>query len=82
MLGGERKVNKISKKNYSIDVRTVSYLRRYCSGVPKFLAFDTPYKGLFLVFGVPNAKYLTFGTPDENALNLQNDKNILQKPLG
>ena len=74
MPGGERKVNKISKKNYSIDVRTVSYLRRYCSGVPKFLAFDTPYEGLFLVFGVPNAKYLTFGMPDENALNLQNDK--------
>ena len=68
MLGGERKVNKIIKRNYSIDVRTVSYLRRYYSGVPNFLAFGTPHEGLFLVFSVPNAKYLEFGTPDENAL--------------
>ena len=68
MLGGERKVNKISKRNYSIDVRTVSYLRRYCSGVPKLLAFNTPHEGLFFMFGVPNAKYLAFGTIDENAL--------------
>ena len=68
MLGGERKVNKIIKRNYSIDVRTVSYLRWYCSGVPNFLAFGTPHEGLFLVFDVPNAKYLEFGTPDENAL--------------
>ena len=68
MLGGERKVNKIIKRNYSIDVRTVSYLRWYCSGVPNFLTFGTPYEGLFLVFGVPNAKYLEFGTPDKNAL--------------
>ena len=30
--------------------------------------FSTPHKGLFLVFGMPNAKYLAFGTPDENAL--------------
>ena len=51
--------------------------------MPKFLAFETPhdglflvfcmsnakYDGLFLVFGVPNAKYLAFGIPDENALN-------------
>ena len=68
MLGGERKVNKIIKRNYSIDVRTVSYLRRYCSGVPKFLVFGTPHEGLFLMFGMPNAKYLAFDTPDENAL--------------
>ena len=31
-------------------------------------AFDTPYKGGFLVFGVPNAKYLAFGTPNSDAL--------------
>ena len=37
--------------------------------MPKFLAFETPHDGLFLVFGVPNAKYLAFGIPDENALN-------------
>ena len=68
MLGGERKVNKISKRNYSIDVRTASYLRQYCSGMPKLLAFNTPHEGLFFMFGVPNAKYLAFGTIDENAL--------------
>ena len=33
-----------------------------------FETFSTPYEGLFLVFGVPNAKYLAFGTPDGNAL--------------
>ena len=36
-----------------------------------FETFSTPYKGLFLVFGVPNAKYLAFGTPDENSLRNQ-----------
>ena len=61
-------MNKIRKKNYSIDVCTVSYLRQYYSGVPNFLAFGTPHEGLFLMFGVPNAKYLAFGTPDESAL--------------
>ena len=78
MLGGERKVNKI-RKIYSTDVHIVSYLRRYYSGVPNFLAFGTPHEGLFLMFGVPNAKYLAFGvpnakylafgTPDESALS-------------
>ena len=57
MLRRERKEKKIRKKIYSICVRTVSYLRRYCSGVPNFLAFGTPHEGLFLLFGVPNAKY-------------------------
>ena len=52
VLGGERKINKISKRNYSIDICTVSYLRRYCSGVSKFLTFDTPHEA--------------FGTSDEN----------------
>ena len=30
--------------------------------VPNVLAFRTPYISGFLVFGVRNAKYLTFGT--------------------
>ena len=46
---------------------TVSYLRRYCSSVPKFLAFETPHEAHILVFGVSNAKYLAFDTPNENA---------------
>ena len=57
VLGGERKINKISKRNYSIDIRTASYLRRYYNGVSKFLTFDTPHKA--------------FGTSDENALIAQ-----------
>ena len=78
VLGGERKVNKI-RKTYSTNVRTVSYLRRYCSSVPNFLAFGTPHEGLFLMFGVPNAKYLAFVTPDESALiiNKQKKKGLL-----
>ena len=52
-----------------MDVRTVSYLRRYCSCVPKFLAFETSHEAHVLRFGAPNAKYLAFGTPDENALS-------------
>ena len=50
-------------------VRTVSYLRWYCSCVPKFLAFGTSHEAHGLGFGVPNAKYLAFGTPDEGALS-------------
>ena len=34
----------------------------------KFIGFRTPYEKDFLVFGVPNAKYLAFGTPNGNAL--------------
>ena len=34
-----------------------------------FDTFNTPHDALFLVFGVPNAKYLAFGTPDGDALN-------------
>ena len=67
VLGRERKVNKI-RKIYSTDVHIVSYLRRYYSGVPNFLAFGTPHEGLFLMFGVPNAKYLAFSTPNESAI--------------
>ena len=68
VLGGERKVNKIIKRNYTIFVRTLSYLKAYCSISQNFETFSTSHEGLFLVFGVPNAKYLAFGTPDENAL--------------
>ena len=43
-------------------------MKFYCSKCQNFLAFNTPHGSLFLVFGVPNAKYLAFGTLDENAL--------------
>ena len=71
MLGGEKKVNKIIKRNYSSFVCMLSYLKAYCSMSQNFETFSTPHKGLFLVFGVPNAKYLAFGTPDENALRFR-----------
>ena len=37
--------------------------------MPKFLEFEIPDEGAFLVFGVSNAKYLIFGTPNDSALN-------------
>ena len=36
--------------------------------MPKFLRFEIFDEGWFLVFGVSNAKYLAFNTPDGNAL--------------
>ena len=43
-------------------------MKFYCNKCQNFLAFNTPHDSLFLVFGVPNAKYLAFGTPDGHAL--------------
>ena len=43
-------------------------MRVYYSMSQNFDTFNTLHDALFLVFGVPNAKYLAFGTPDENAL--------------
>ena len=40
--------------------------------MPNVLASGTPHEKGFLVFGVPNAKYLAFGTPDGNALMASN----------
>jgi len=77
------KVNKIRIKNFVIFVRTISYLRVYCSSMPKVLRFKISYEGWFWVFGVPNAKYLAFDTPDGNALKkiknkkTQNSLNII-----
>ena len=51
----------------------LSYLRAYCSMSHNFETFSTPHEGRFLVFGVLNAKYLAFGTPDKNALILLNN---------
>ena len=53
---------------YSISGCTVLFLEQNCLYVPNVLAFGTPHERGFLVLGVPNAKYLAFGTPDENAL--------------
>ena len=61
-------MNKIIINVNGILLCTLSYLRVYCSMSQNFETFSTPQEGLFLVFGVSNAKYLAFGTPDENAL--------------
>ena len=59
----------------------LSYLRAYYSMSHNFETFSTPHEGLFLVFGVPNAKYLAFGTPDKNALILLNNLKSLLNML-
>ena len=43
-------------------------LRLHCSSMPNILAFKTPHVRCILVFGVLNAKYLAFGTPNASAL--------------
>ena len=53
---------------YSTSVRTVPKMERYYSRKSKFIGYRISHEKGFLMFGVPNAKYLTFGTPDENAL--------------
>ena len=67
---------------YCISIRTIPKMKRYCSRVSKFIWYRTPHENGFLVFGVPNVKYLafwhtwwecsmTFGTFNENALMLK-----------
>ena len=45
-------------------------LKLYGSFMLKILKFKTSNEGAFLVFGVSNAKYLTFSTLDANAIGL------------
>ena len=45
---GERKENKKILNTYGISVRTLSYLRAYCSMSQNFETFSTPDEGLFL----------------------------------
>ena len=54
------KCNKIIIFNFTIVVRSVSYLSRYYSSVPKFLAYGTPQEAHILGFDVLNVKNLTF----------------------
>lgn len=46
---------------------TVPNLVRYCSPMLKVLEFETCDVGVFLVYDMPIAKYLAFGTPDVSA---------------
>ena len=54
---GQRKMNKKIINSYSIVVRTVSKMQRYCSMLQKFDTFNTSNKTPLLLFGMPNAKY-------------------------
>lgn len=45
-------------------------LEWYCLHVLKFIEFKTPHENGFLVFDVPDTKYLIFNTTDGNALLL------------
>ena len=45
-------------------------LSRYCSMLQNFDTFGTPYDAWIVVFGVSNAKYLAFDTPDKNAFRI------------
>ena len=63
---GERKVNKIIKEIIEyLSIRSHIWDRTVATS-HNFETFSTSHEGLFLVFGVSNAKYLAFGTPDEN----------------
>ena len=61
-------MNKLIINVNGIPVHTMPKMRAYCNMSQIFSTFSTPHDALFLVFGVSNAKYLAFGTPDENAL--------------
>jgi len=62
-------MNKKTINTYGILIHTMPKMKAYCNMSQNFITFNTPHDALFLVFGVPNVKYLAFGTPNENALN-------------
>ena len=61
-------MNKIIINVNGIPIYTVPKMKAYCSMSQIFSTYSTPHDALFLVFGVSNAKYLAFDTPDENVL--------------
>ena len=48
-------MNKKIINTYAIFIRTMPKMRVYCNMTQKFLAFNIPHDGLFLLFSVPNA---------------------------
>ena len=53
---------KTIKKKLQFMNSIIPNLKLYGSFMLKILKFKTSNEGAFLVFGVPNAKYLTFST--------------------
>ena len=62
----------VTKKYLAHSYSTLLLIEVYYSYVLKLLAYDTCNEVWFLVYGVSNAKNLTFSTPNTNALNLNN----------
>ena len=61
-------VNKqMIKKKIAMYYSAVSFMELHYSILQKILRFRTSHEAWILVFGVPNAKYLAFDTPDRNA---------------
>ena len=54
---------------FSTSVCTVPKTEQYCSRVSKFIRFRIPHEKSFFMFDVPNAKYLTFDTPNDDVLS-------------
>ena len=59
----------MNTKNIFLAYLSVPFQRWNCSCVSNFIPFRTSHERNFLVFGVPNAKYLAFDTPDGSALS-------------
>lgn len=55
---------------FCICIHTIPNLERYCSSMLNFLTFKISYVRGFLVFSVPNVKYLVFDILDTNALDI------------
>ena len=63
------KVNKKIIKFFETCYSVVSFMKPHCSMLQKNLRFGTSHEPWILMFGVSNAKYLTFDTLDSNALS-------------
>ena len=64
-------MNKQKIKIFETCCNVVSFMKPHCSMLQKNLRFGTSHEPWILMFGVSNAKYLTFDTLDSNALSHQ-----------
>ena len=63
----EKREKRLNNFFFNTFVCTEPNLSRYYSMSQIFDTFNISHEGVFLVFDVPNVKYLTFNTPDDNA---------------
>ena len=79
-MGEEREnLNKIIINILPFFFRTVPSLELHCSTISFLLAFDTSHEANILVFGVLNAKNITFDIPDKNALDKYFRKTLIHQ---